>query len=64
MFPRGRYDRSYYSLDYNVPIGSDGLNLRVGGYQYRGKMPPFITTTTNCKKPMATSALPSRSIIP
>lgn len=41
MFPRGRYDRSYYSLDYNVPIGSDGLNLRVGGYQYRGKNAAF-----------------------
>jgi hemolysin activation/secretion protein len=37
MFPRGRFDRSYFSLDYALPLGSNGLNLRLGGYEYRAK---------------------------
>lgn len=37
MAPRGDFDRRYYSMEYAVPLGADGLNLRLSAYRYEGK---------------------------
>ncbi|TWI66367.1 hemolysin activation/secretion protein [Pseudoduganella lurida] len=37
MWPRGDYDKRYYSVEYALPLGSDGLMLRASAYRYEGK---------------------------
>lgn len=37
MAPHGDRDRSYYELDYTLPLGDDGLGLHANAYRYRGR---------------------------
>lgn len=36
LIPKGNYDREYYGLNYNQPIGVNGLMFKLDAFHYRG----------------------------